>query len=125
MRPALSGADRGRKYFFVGVRLPRHGVHHSMKEAIMTSSDDQVAAHMTRFLDMLDAFRRQSVPEGLPPRFRDVVTATPRHRFVHRFRIGDGPLRGSDAKPAQDLKGPKPTRTICQKLERALCVIAP
>jgi protein-L-isoaspartate(D-aspartate) O-methyltransferase len=70
----------------------------------MTSPDDQVASHMACFLDMLDvAFRRQGVRGGLPSRFRDAVTATPRHRFVHRFRISDGPLRDSDARPVQDL----------------------
>jgi protein-L-isoaspartate(D-aspartate) O-methyltransferase len=59
---------------------------------------------MARFLDMLDAaFRRQGAPDGLTPQFRDAVTATPRHRFVHRFRINDGPLRDSDAHPVQDL----------------------
>ena len=70
----------------------------------MTPSPDQVAPHMARFLDTLDAaFRGYGVPDGLPPRFRDAVIATPRHRFVHRFRIGDGPLRNMDADPAQNL----------------------
>jgi protein-L-isoaspartate(D-aspartate) O-methyltransferase len=74
------------------------------KEATMTPSDKQAKPHMDRFLDMLDvAFRRQGVPEGLPPRFREAVAATPRHRFVHRFRIDGGPLRDSGADPAQDL----------------------
>lgn len=70
----------------------------------MTPSPDQIAPHMARFLDTLDAaFRGYGVPDGLPPRFRDAVIATPRHRFVHRFRIGDGPLRDNDADPAQNL----------------------
>ncbi len=70
----------------------------------MTPSPDQIAPHMARFLDTLDAaFRGYGVPDGLPPQFRDAVTATPRHRFVHRFRIGDGPLRDNDADPAQNL----------------------
>ncbi len=70
----------------------------------MTLPTEQIAPHMARFLDTLDAaFRRYGVPDGLPPRFRDAVTATPRHGFVHRFRIGDGPLRDNDADPAQNL----------------------
>jgi len=70
----------------------------------MKPSPKQVAPHMARFLDTLDAaFRGYGVPDGLPPRFRDAVTATSRHRFVHRFRIDDGPLRDNDADPAQNL----------------------
>ena len=70
----------------------------------MTLSPEQVAPHMARFLDTLDAaFRGYGVLDGLPPRFRDAVTATPRHRFVHRFRIGDGPLQDNDAAPARHL----------------------
>ena len=61
----------------------------------MAPTPEQVAPHMARFLDMLDAaFRRYGVPEGLPERFRDAVAATPRHMFVHRFRLSGGPLRG-------------------------------
>ena len=53
---------------------------------------------------MLDAaFRGYGVQEGLPPRIREAVVETPRRRFVHRFRIGDGPLCDSDADPAQHL----------------------
>jgi hypothetical protein len=56
----------------------------------MTPTHEQVALHMARFLDMLDAaFRRYGVPE----RFRNAVEATPRHMFVHRFRLSGGPLR--------------------------------
>lgn len=70
----------------------------------MTPPPEQATPHMARFLDMLDAaFRGYGVPDGLPPRFRDAVAATPRHRFVHRFRIGDGPLRDNDADPARNL----------------------
>jgi protein-L-isoaspartate(D-aspartate) O-methyltransferase len=68
---------------------------------------------MARFLGMLDAaFRRQGVSDGLPPRYRDAVTATPRHIFVHRFRLGGGPqrdridedsLRDNDADPVGEL----------------------
>ncbi len=70
----------------------------------MTPSPDPIALHMARFLDTLDAaFRGYGVPHGLPPLYRDAVIATPRHRFVHRFRIGDGPLRDIDVDPAQNL----------------------
>jgi protein-L-isoaspartate(D-aspartate) O-methyltransferase len=79
----------------------------------MTPTPEQVAPHMARFLDMLDAaFRRYVVPDGLPERFRDAVAATPRHLFVHRFRLRGGPLhdhsddgslRNSDADPAGQL----------------------
>ena len=49
---------------------------------------------MARFLDMLDAaFRQYGMPDGLPERFRNAVEATPRHMFVHRFRLSGGPLR--------------------------------
>ena len=79
----------------------------------MTLTLEQVAPHLDRFLDMLDtAFRRYSSSDGLPDRFREAVRATPRHLFVHRFRIGGGPLqaridegalRNSDADPASEL----------------------
>lgn len=79
----------------------------------MTPTPEEVAPHTARFLDMLDAaFRRCGVPDGLPERFGDAVAATPRHRFVHRFRlrggpprnrIDEGPLRDNDADPAEEL----------------------
>ena len=66
------------------------------------SSENDIAAHTARFIAMLDdAFRRFGEPEGLPPRLREAVLATPRHCFVHRFRIGDGPLQDLDADPDQ------------------------
>lgn len=65
---------------------------------------------MGRFLDMLDAaFRRYGASDGLPQRFREAVAVTPRHHFVHRFRLrggqmptrpDDGALRDSDADAA-------------------------
>lgn len=65
-------------------------------------SETDIAAHMARFIAMLDdAFRQFGEPAGLPPLLREVVRATPRHRFVHRFRIGDGPMRDFGAAPAQ------------------------
>ena len=70
----------------------------------MTSSTEQIAPHIERFLNTLDAaFRGYGVLDGMPSRFRDAVAATPRHCFVHRFRIGDGKLRDNDADPAQHL----------------------
>lgn len=79
----------------------------------MTPTLEQIAPHMARFLDMLDtAFRRYGLPGGLPERFRQAVAATPRHLFVHRFRlIGEtlqdrpdaGLLRDSDVDPAGEL----------------------
>ncbi len=69
-----------------------------------TLSDDDIALHAARFIAMLDdAFRGYGLLEGLPPRLRDAVAATPRHRFVHRFRLGDGPLQDLDAEPDQAL----------------------
>ena len=66
--------------------------------------ENDIAAHSGRFIAMLDdAFRRYGAPDGLPARLRDAVAATPRHRFVHRFRVGDGTLQDLDATPAQML----------------------
>ena len=69
-----------------------------------TPFDDDIAPHAARFIAMLDdAFRGYGAPEGLPPRLRDAVAATPRHLFVHRFRIGDSPLQALDADPDRAL----------------------
>jgi protein-L-isoaspartate(D-aspartate) O-methyltransferase len=79
----------------------------------MTPSPEQVAQHIARFLDTLDAaFRRYGVPDGMPERFRRAVAACPRHMFVHRFRLGGVPwhnrinedhLRDADADPLGEL----------------------
>jgi protein-L-isoaspartate(D-aspartate) O-methyltransferase len=79
----------------------------------MTPTPEQIAPHMARFLDMLDAaFRRYGEPEGLSERLRSAVAATPRHLFVHRFRLRGRPLaercdedtlRDSDADPFGEL----------------------
>ena len=70
----------------------------------MTRSDTRAASLQASFLDMLhDAFQQFGVRGGLPPQLRRVVAATPRHRFVHRYRVGDGPLCDSGADPAQSL----------------------
>jgi len=67
-------------------------------------SENDTSTHIAQFIAMLDdAFRRYGVPEGLPPRLRDAVRATPRHAFVHRFRTGDGPLQDLDAEPDRTL----------------------
>jgi protein-L-isoaspartate O-methyltransferase len=39
----------------------------------------------------------------LPPALRAAVHATPRHRFVHRFRVADGPLIDFEADPTCNL----------------------
>ena len=79
----------------------------------MTPTSEQIVPHMARFLEMLDtAFRHYGLPEGLPERFRQAVAATPRHLFVHRFRliggsaqdrVDAGSLRDSDVDPAGEL----------------------
>ncbi len=75
----------------------------------MMPTAEQIAPHMARFLDMLDsAFRHYGAPDGLPERFRQAVATTPRHLFVHRFRLrgrplenrtDEGSLRDNDADP--------------------------
>lgn len=53
---------------------------------------------------MLDeAFASFGAGTGLPAKLRAAVTATPRHRFVHRFRVDDGPLCDQDAEPDRHL----------------------
>ena len=70
----------------------------------MTLTQEQVAPHLDGFLDMLDAaFRHYGTRDGLPDRLREAVRVTPRHLFVHRFRIGEGSLRDNDADPATEL----------------------
>jgi protein-L-isoaspartate(D-aspartate) O-methyltransferase len=80
---------------------------------MMVPGPEELAPHIARFLDMLDtAFRNYGVPDGLPERLREAVAATPRHEFVHRFRLRSGPLddrigddvlRDSDADPTGHL----------------------
>jgi protein-L-isoaspartate(D-aspartate) O-methyltransferase len=65
---------------------------------------DDVAPHIARFTAMLGtAFRSYGVKDGLPAHFRDAVLNTPRHHFVHRFRLGDGPLLHFEDDPGQHL----------------------
>jgi protein-L-isoaspartate(D-aspartate) O-methyltransferase len=62
---------------------------------------DEIAPHQARFLAMLDTeFRHFGEPAGLPAPLREAIAATPRHRFVHRFRLNDGPLQDFDANPS-------------------------
>jgi hypothetical protein len=69
-----------------------------------TPSENDIATYTTQFVAMLDdAFRRYGAAEGLPPRLREAVKTTPRHRFVHRFRLGDGPVQDLDAEQDQTL----------------------
>jgi protein-L-isoaspartate(D-aspartate) O-methyltransferase len=66
--------------------------------------DIDAASHMATFLAMLDsAFRRYGVTDGLPPVLRDAVQAVPRHRFVHRYSVGDGPLQVFEDDPTRHL----------------------
>lgn len=66
--------------------------------------EQDAAIHQARFVAMLNAeFEKFGLPHGLPPALQKAVQATPRHRFVHRFRIGDGPLLDFDADPGQHL----------------------
>lgn len=64
-----------------------------------------IAPHAARFLAMLDArFREYGEPGGLPDRLARAVEASPRHRFVHRFRLnGDGRLHAFEAAPERYL----------------------
>jgi protein-L-isoaspartate O-methyltransferase len=69
----------------------------------MTEAENEIAPYHARFIAMLDAeFKRFGEPDGLPAPLRDAVAATPRHRFVHRFRLGDDspPLLDFDADPS-------------------------
>jgi len=80
---------------------------------MMVPAPEELAPHIARFLEMLDtAFHNYGVPDGLPQRLRGAVADTPRHEFVHRFRlrggpvddrIGDDSLRDSDAELAAHL----------------------
>jgi protein-L-isoaspartate(D-aspartate) O-methyltransferase len=82
---------------FWRVRVPPSRAQFKAKENIMMPTAEQVAPHMARFLDMLDsAFRRYGAPGGLPEPFRRAVATTPRHLFVHRFRMAGGPLDRTD-----------------------------
>src|SRR5438132_12278806 len=72
------------------VRVSLRRAHCGTKADMMTPTSQEVAPHMAPLLDMLDAaFRRYGVPE----RSRNSVAATPRHMFVHRFRLGGGTRR--------------------------------
>ncbi|WP_428485148.1 protein-L-isoaspartate O-methyltransferase family protein [Rhodopila sp.] len=70
----------------------------------MAGIEQDITTHMAGFIAMLDnAFRRFGVAAGLPPRLRAAVQAVPRHRFVHRFRIDDGPLVNFEDDPARHM----------------------
>ena len=67
----------------------------------MPQTRQGLAAHMAQFETMLDdAFRHYQITDGLPLSIRQAVRATPRHRFMHRFRLDEGPLQDADANPA-------------------------
>ncbi|MEH3147455.1 MAG: methyltransferase domain-containing protein [Methylobacterium frigidaeris] len=67
----------------------------------MDAVEAAAAPLVEAFLTRLDReFRQFGAAGGMPPRLRDAVRATPRHRFVHRFRDGRaGPLLDFDADP--------------------------
>jgi protein-L-isoaspartate(D-aspartate) O-methyltransferase len=70
----------------------------------MLLAPDQAAPYLERFVAMLDTAFRCHGAAGLPPRFSEAVQAVPRHRFVHRFRAGDGRVRDFDSEPEDSLK---------------------
>jgi protein-L-isoaspartate(D-aspartate) O-methyltransferase len=70
----------------------------------MLPTEEDVAPHMAQFIAMLDAaFESYRSEDGLPANLRDAVQATPRHSFVHRFRVGSGPLLDLQDDPARHL----------------------
>lgn len=68
------------------------------------SEDAIVDPHLNRFVELLDgAFRTYGEQDGLPPRLRDAALSVPRHRFVHRYRLQNGPLQDFAENPARHL----------------------
>ena len=65
----------------------------------------EAEAEIGRFIAMLDeAFRCAGAAGGLPAELKAAVLATPRHRFVHRFRLPrEDVLNDFDAEPARHL----------------------
>lgn len=67
----------------------------------MPQTKQGIENHAAQFESTLDdAFHRYQITDGLPLSFRQAVRATPRHQFVHRFRLDEGPLQDADANPA-------------------------
>ena len=63
----------------------------------MPRPEPDISRYMARFLAMLDtAFVDNGAKDGMPPDLREAVRATPRHNFVHRFRVGGGALLDID-----------------------------
>jgi protein-L-isoaspartate(D-aspartate) O-methyltransferase len=71
----------------------------------MKHLETAIEEHLARFTALLDeAFRRYGAADGLPVAIAHAVRATPRHRFVHRFRAKEnGPLHDADAEPLRHL----------------------
>jgi protein-L-isoaspartate(D-aspartate) O-methyltransferase len=70
----------------------------------MHLTEADIQPHMDGFTAMLDqAFRDFGIAEGLPSSLRRAVNAVPRHRFVHRYRIENGPLVTFEDDPAGSL----------------------
>jgi protein-L-isoaspartate(D-aspartate) O-methyltransferase len=96
MRRPTAEVGHGAKNIFAAVRTMTHAAWN----ARMPPIEDDIVPHLARFEAILDAgFRGFGVAEGLPAALRAAVAMTPRHRFVHRFRLGDGPLQDFDASP--------------------------
>ncbi len=70
----------------------------------MTEHAERIAVHADRFTATLhDAFRRFGAPDGLPSPMLAAIETVPRHRFVHRFRLGDEVVHDADADEASHL----------------------
>ncbi len=66
--------------------------------------DAALGPHLTRFVGLPDAgCRTYGEQDGLPSRLRDAVLSVPRHRFVHRYRLLDGPLQDFAEDPPRHL----------------------
>lgn len=70
----------------------------------MLLAPERTAPYLEQFVAMLDTAFRCHGAAGLPARLSEAVQAVPRHRFVHRFRAGDGRVRDFDSEPEDSLK---------------------
>ena len=72
---------------------------------MMKHIDEAILEHLSAFTSLLDErFRTYGAHDGLPSQLKDAVHATPRHRFVHRFRLGGSDtLQDFDTDPIRQL----------------------